>query len=191
MDLRLASMGRRQCAVVLIALTACVGPAERFSPAGSGFSVHMPPPEPPAVSDGPLGAAAQSLHNWCNSAGRSLPAGLWRRAVSQPAYCVGYYDLPSPPTDADPVFAQLRDAQAEALGSVLAPGSVRVEKDESIVLRGMSGREFRLATVSGHTFLGRAFIVRHRVYHLWVQGKPREVESNAATKFLESFALTE
>jgi hypothetical protein len=183
-------MRRRPFAVLcLISLTACGGQSERFAPASGGFAVQMPEPAPPTISEGP---GREVTHTWCNSAGRSLTEGLWRRALGRPfSYCVGYYDLPNPPTDSGRAFNELRDAEAEALGSLRTPGSVRVEKDQSIALRGTPGREFRLRTPSGHTLKERAFAVGPRVYYLWVQGRPREVDSSAATAFLDSFVLAQ
>lgn len=79
---------------VMLFSVACQGTAIEVAPAGAGFSARMRPAI--EVVDSGLDPTPGSIavHTWCDSPGKSLVRGLWRRAVGEPwAYCVAYFDL--------------------------------------------------------------------------------------------------
>jgi hypothetical protein len=181
-------MTRRIAATMALFLCGCGTQASRFEPEGGGFVVEMPTPGTPSTADAVPGAAPATT--WCNSAGRSLLQGLWRRALSLPfGYCVSYYDLPVTPGEVGPVLDQVRDLQVASLAPIPSSRPIAIERDEPILQGDIRGRSFQLRTASGHLLRGRAFIAGRRVYHLWVQGRAAQVESAHANTFLESFAV--
>ena len=150
----------------------------------------MPAPGPPRVGNGPEGAIPDSHVVWCSSPRDNLVGAMWRRLVSAPfAYCVSHYDFPDAPEPADEpaILNEIRDGMADAIGG---DKPVAQLEDRDIILAETPGREFRLRTADGHTLVGRAFVDGCRVFTVWVQGRPEQVESEQANAFLESFRLT-
>jgi hypothetical protein len=151
---------------------------EKFSPAGSGFSVLMPgkvteQERPVDVGRGPL-----TTHIFYSDLGGDV-------------FMVSYLQFPDPVTDAASIKVMLDNGRDR----VVAASKGTLESETEITLDGYSGREWRTTFPKDLKARARAYWVSRTLYQVVVitdavkTPQAEKVTADHMTKFFNSFSL--
>lgn len=143
-----------------------------------------------SVADRVIGTGTVDVRSWCDTAGPSLVASLWRWVMRIPhSSCVSYFDLAElPESGARGVTNELRDADVTSM-KVATASEAALKRDADIALEGHVGREYRIENAKGTTAWVRVYIVGKRVYRIAVVGPCDQVYGSEGEAFLSSFRI--
>ncbi len=144
-----------------------------FAPKGTSFQVSVP------------GQPTENLQA-IKSAQGTINIRFYTLTTKQGTFVAGVTEHPEGTVPAGQDQGRLDQARDGAVQQ--AKGRLRSET--KIVVDGRPGREFFVATETGHAVKVRLIADRHRLYQVMVVGNTRFLDSPEAARFLDSFRLT-
>src|SRR5262245_25157841 len=165
-------MGLAVCGLVLVSGCGGMGELKEFTSASGKFKVMMP------------GSPKEM-----NQSAAGIQFKMYAIEEKNGAIMVGYADMPIPAGEgAQEIQTRLDAAVQGMVGNVGA----NLENKSNITLSGHPGREVKADLPKQNGVMrARIYLVGTRLYQLIVVGKSMWTNSDGATKFLESFQLTQ
>jgi hypothetical protein len=143
---------------------------QTFRPSKAGFSILMP-------------GKAERVQQELRQEQSSVKVIVYGVRVDAEAYFVSYADYPG--------FADARGREAKLLEAAVA-GMVQSNsllEDKPITLGAVSGRAIKYSRGAGQMCRAHVFLVKERIYQVFVFASKERIDSGDATKFLLSFRL--